>query len=182
MVFAVWGSWTAMTESASAVQEPNVLKVDLLVTGGTESGCAAAIQAARMGVKRIALVSDLEMLGGQFTAESLVAIDENRGPAGYGHGVPFPRNGLFQELMNHIEQINLRKYGKSRPGNTRVITTCRPKDAAEIFRQLIEPYLQSGQITLETGRYVDRVEVNQKTNRLERVHFVDAEGNPLKEE
>ena len=66
-----------MTESASAVQEPTVLKVDLLVTGGTESGCAAAIQAARMGVKRIALVSDLEMLGGQFTAESLVAIDEN---------------------------------------------------------------------------------------------------------
>lgn len=166
-----------MTESASAGQEPTVLKVDLLVTGGTESGCAAAIQAARMGVKRIALVSDLEMLGGQFTAESLVAIDENRGPAGYGHGVPFPRNGLFQELMNHIEQINLRKYGKSRPGNTRVITTCRPKDAAEVFRQLIEPYLQSGQITLETGRYVDRVEVNQKTNRLERVHFVDVEGN-----
>jgi hypothetical protein len=176
IAFALSLWWAIMLHSASAAQEPTLLKVDLLVAGGTESGCAAAIQAARMGVKRIALVSDLEMLGGQFTAESLVAIDENRGPAGYGHGVPFPRNGLFKEVIDRIEQVNIQKYGKSRPGNTRVITTCRPKDAAEVFRQLIEPYLQSGQITLETGRYVDRVDVAPDTNRLKRVHFVDAEG------
>ena len=32
------------------------IEVDLLVVGGTESGCAAAVQAARMGIKKIALV------------------------------------------------------------------------------------------------------------------------------
>ena len=70
------------------------LETDLLIVGGTESGCAAAIQAARMGVKSITLVNDIEWLGGQFSAEALVAIDENRGPQGYGHGVPFPRASL----------------------------------------------------------------------------------------
>ena len=51
------------------------LEVDLLVVGGTESGCAAAVQAARMGIKKIALVNDIEWLGGQFSAEAMEAID-----------------------------------------------------------------------------------------------------------
>jgi len=41
---------------ASALVTPQLaaeeIKVDLLVVGGTESGCAAAIQAARMGTTR----------------------------------------------------------------------------------------------------------------------------------
>lgn len=41
-----------------------VLTVDLLVVGGTESGCAAAVQAARMGVSSIVLVNDIDWLGG----------------------------------------------------------------------------------------------------------------------
>ncbi len=168
--------WIPMIQTALAVQEPTTLQVDLLVVGGTESGCAAAIQAARMGVERIALVSDLKMLGGQFTAESLVAIDENRGPAGYGHGVPFPRNGLFKEVIERIELVNQHQYGKSRPGNTRVITTCRPRDAAKVFEGLLEPYLESGQIRLRTGWFVEGVEVEQETHSLREVHFVDAAG------
>ncbi len=36
---------------------------DLLIVGGDESGCAAAIQAARLGVKRIVLINDIEWLG-----------------------------------------------------------------------------------------------------------------------
>ncbi len=36
-----------------------VIDADLLIVGGGESGCAAAVQAARMGVKRIVLVNDI---------------------------------------------------------------------------------------------------------------------------
>jgi hypothetical protein len=36
------------------------VEADLLIVGGTESGCAAAVQAARMGVKRIVLVNDID--------------------------------------------------------------------------------------------------------------------------
>ncbi len=116
----------------------NALNADLLVVGGTESGCAAAIQAARMGVQSIVLVNDIEWLGGQFSAEALVAIDENRGPAGYDQTVPFPRAGLFKELIDRIERRNKQKYGRARPGNTRVITTCRrarvSRDVATVCR------------------------------------------------
>ena len=49
----------------------DAVQADLLVVGGTESGCAAAVQAARMGVERIVLVNDIEWLGGQFSAEGL---------------------------------------------------------------------------------------------------------------
>ena len=132
--------------SALAVQPSETLSIDLLIVGGTESGCAAAVQAARMGVKSITLVNDIDWLGGQFSAEGLVAIDENRGPKGYDQTVPFPRAGLFKEVIGRIEAINLRKHGRARLGNTRVITTCRPADAEQAFRDLLEPYVRSGQI------------------------------------
>jgi len=71
------------------------IEADLLVVGGTESGCAAAVQAARMGVERIVLVNDIDWLGGQFSAEALGAIDENRAH-GYNGKVPIPRSGIFR--------------------------------------------------------------------------------------
>ncbi len=53
-----------------------MVETDLLVVGGSESAVAAAVQAARLGVKSIALVDDIDWLGGQFTAEGLCAVDE----------------------------------------------------------------------------------------------------------
>jgi heterodisulfide reductase subunit A-like polyferredoxin len=60
---------------------------ELLIVGGTESGCAAAIQAARMGVRSIVLVSDTKWLGGQFSTEALVAIDESADGIGIRHAI-----------------------------------------------------------------------------------------------
>ena len=40
------------------------IEAGLLIVGGTESGCAAAVQAARMGVGKIVLVNDITWLGG----------------------------------------------------------------------------------------------------------------------
>lgn len=131
--------------SAGAEQ---TIETDLLVVGGTESACAAAVQAARMGVKRIVLVNDIRWLGGQFSAEALVAIDENTYKSGVRHDPPIPRHGAFKEIVERIEADNVKKYGVARPGNTRVITTCRPADAARIFREWLEPYVKRGQISI----------------------------------
>ena len=136
---------TLLAHFASA--ETVKIDVDLLVVGGTESGCAAAVQAARMGVKRIALVNDIDWLGGQFSAEGLGAIDENRA-ADYDGSVPIPRSGLFREIIDAIEDKNAELYGGvKRPGNTRVITTVRPVVAEQVFRALLAPYESTGQIT-----------------------------------
>ena len=151
------------------------LETDLLIAGGTESGCAAAIQAARLGVASITLVNDIKWLGGQFTAEALVAIDENRGPQGYGHGVPFPRSGLFKEVIDRIEAINLEKYGVARPGNTRVITTCRPADAEQAFRDLLQPYVDRGQVKIISNHFP--VSCSVENNRLKTVRFRSTDPN-----
>jgi len=150
------------------------LNADLLIVGGTESGCAAAVQAARMGVRRIVLVNDVDWLGGQFSAEALVAIDENRGPEGYGHGLPFPRSGLFKEVMDRIERRNLARYGRRRPGNTRVLTTCRPKDAAAAFDALVEPYVSRGQLRIVERCYPIQVHHSPDGDAVIGVRFARA--------
>ncbi len=39
------------------VRGAEVVEADLLIGGGNESGCAAAVQAARLGVERVVLVN-----------------------------------------------------------------------------------------------------------------------------
>ena len=124
----------------------NVITCDLLIVGGTESGCAAAVQAARMGVQNIVLVNDIEWLGGQFSAEGLGAIDENRAH-GYNGKVPIPRSGIFRDIIDAIEQKNAELYGGiRRPGNTRVITTSRPVVSEAVFRELLAPFENTRQV------------------------------------
>ena len=135
-----------MSSTGHAEPPVETRTVDLLVVGGTESGCAAAVQAARQGVTRIVLVNDIQWLGGQFSAEGLGAIDENRGE-GYDGTVPIPRSGIFSEVIRTIERRNAELYGGvERPGNTRVITTSRPIESERAFRELLRPYEESGTI------------------------------------
>lgn len=151
------------------VQAMQEVRADLLIVGGTESACAAAVQAARMGVPRIVLVNDIEWLGGQFSAESLVAIDENTDRPGIRHEPPIPRHGAFREVIERIEAVNIEKYGVARPGNTRVITTCRPADAARVFREWLAPYVKRGQLQIFSHYEPHRVTVSG--NRVTAVQF-----------
>ncbi len=142
---------------------------DLLVVGGTESGCAAAVQAARQGVRRIVLVNDIEWLGGQFSAEGLGAIDENRGD-GYDGSVPIPRSGIFCDVIDSIETRNAALYGGvRRPGNTRVITTSLPVESERVFRNLLRPFEDNGTIERFSNFQVQSVTLRGK--RLTAVRF-----------
>jgi hypothetical protein len=124
---------------------------DLLIVGGTESGWAAAIQAARMGVSNIVIVNDIEWLGGQFTAEAVSAVDENRG---LDNKVPFPRSGLFKEFCDRIENFNLKKYGSKQPGNAwTAFTTFRPAEGEKVFREMLQPYIERQQVKLISSAY-----------------------------
>ena len=153
----------------TVAQKPNVrqIEADLLIVGGTESGWAAAIQAARMGTNRIVLVLDGEWLGGQFTEQSLACVDENKGVGKVGWGVDwhpmkrsFHRSGLFRELMDRIESFNTEKYGSPMPGRPHHgPSTFRPAEAETIFRQMLQPYIQSGQVQLIVNHYPVKADV-----------------------
>ncbi len=142
-------------------------ETDLLIVGGTESGWAAAMRAARLGVPSITIVHDGEWLGGQFTEQSLACVDENKGVGLVGWGVDwhpmkrsFHRSGLFKELMDRIEDFNSQKYGSPMPGRPyHGPSTFRPAEAEAIFRAMLQPYLDSGQVRLITNRYPVRADV-----------------------
>ena len=133
------------------------IQTDLLIVGGTESGWAAAIQAARMGCKSITVVHDGPWLGGQYTEQGLVCVDESKGVGKVGWGPAwhpmkrsFHRFGLFKELMDRIEAHNIKKYGSPMPGKPmHGPTTFRPAEAEAIFREMLKPYITSGQVTLK---------------------------------
>ncbi len=145
------------------------IETDLLIVGATESGWAAAIQAARMGVDSITLVHDGNWYGGQYTEQSLACVDENKGVGKVGWGVDwhpmkrsFHRSGLFRELMDGIEAVNTETYGSPMPGRPfHGPSTFRPAEAESVFRKLIQPYVDSGQVRVFWERYPVAAEVDR---------------------
>ena len=112
------------------------LDCDLLIVGGNESGCAAAVQASRLGVKRVVLVNDVDWLGGQFSSEGVGVVDEWTGVDGKRDR--FPRSGLFLEVARKIEAVNERKHGRKEPANSFCgWLTIEPAEAERIFEELL---------------------------------------------
>ncbi|MEN3939957.1 FAD-dependent oxidoreductase [Prosthecobacter sp. SYSU 5D2] len=134
----------------TTVARTEIVQADLLIVGGNESACAAAVQAARLGVKKIVLVNDIRWLGGQFSAEGVGCLDE--WTTVEGKRVNFPRSGLFAEVVQRIRAHNSATYGKATPGNAYCGTdTIEPAAAAAIFEDLLKPYVESGVLRIERG-------------------------------
>jgi len=124
------------------------IAADFLVVGGDESGCAAAVQAARLGVKRIVLVNDVDWLGGQFCTQGIGPVDE--WTIVDGKRTEFPASGAFQEILERIQAHNLKTYGIAQPGNGWCgRNTIEPIAAAQIFEEWLAPYRD--QITIYGG-------------------------------
>lgn len=145
------------------------ITTDLLIVGADESGCAAAMQAARLGIKNIVLTNDHEWLGGQFCTQGIGPMDE--WTIVEGKRVNFPRSGAFLEIMDRIRAHNRLAYGVATPGNSWCGTdTIEPRAAAAIFEDWLSPYVASGVIRIERGW--DVTDVVTEANRVTGVHFV----------
>jgi len=145
-----------------AGQQEKVISCDLLVVGGNESAVAAAVQASRLGVPKVLLVSDIPWLGGQFSSEGVGNVDE--WTTVNGKRTDFPRSGMFLEVARFIEKINLAKHGHKAPGNSFCARlTIEPAEAAKIFESLVEPEVQSGRLQIERGWSVLSSEVRQNS-------------------
>ncbi len=158
----------------------DTIETDLLIVGADESGCAAAVQAARLGVERIVLINDHDWLGGQFCTQGIGPIDE--WTVVEGKRVNFPRSGTFLEIIDRIRTHNRLTYGIATPGNSWCGTdTIEPKAAARIFEEWLAPHVNSGVLRIERGWDVDTIET--KEGRLTGVSFlpsVFAKGDPDK--
>ena len=157
----------------SATSHATTLEADLLIVGGNESACAAAVQAARLGVKKIVLVNDIDWLGGQFSAEGVGCPDEWTGVN--GRRVNFPRSGIYSEVIQRIRAHNSQTYGIPTPGNAYCGTeTIEPAAAAKIFEELVKPYVDAGVLCIERGWQPDKVSVEK--NQVTSCSFVHRSG------
>lgn len=176
----VWGLL-----SVSAFGDETIT-TDLLIVGGTESGWAAAIQAARQGAKSVTIVHDGDWLGGQYTEQALACVDENKGIGKVGWGVDwhpmkrsFHRFGLFKELMDRIEAFNTSQYGSPMPGRPfHGPSTFRPAEAEVIFRTMLQPYLDSGQVRLFLNYVPVAAVTAENGQRLAGVTFKSLKDSP----
>ena len=151
------------------------VEADLLIVGGNESACAAAVQAARLGVKKIVLVNDIDWLGGQFSAQGVGCPDE--WTTINGKRANFPRFGIYAEVIAKIRAHNSQTYGLASPGNSFCGTeTIEPAAAERIFEDLLAPYAEkgTGQIHLLRGWQPLRVKVD--ANTVTGVEFENTQG------
>ena len=167
--------------AAIASGEPRILErdCDLLIVGGDEAGCAAAVQAARLGVERVLLVQDIEWLGGQFSSQGVGPLDE--WTIVRGKRVSFPRSGPFLEIVERIRRHNRLIYGHASPGNAWCGTeTIEPAAAARIFEEWLEPETRSGRLEILRGWEPESVET--ASGRVEAVVFrrIDGTGERLR--
>ena len=161
--------FAAMSLVASAAANES-LDADLLVVGGTEAGVSAAIQAARLGVKKVVLASDIDWLGGQFSAEGVGAIDE--WTTYRGKRTEFARSGMFLEMLRLIRQHNVKQHGLARPGNGFCASeTIEPAAAAKLFEDWIAPYTDEENGPIRILRRWQPVRVTTEKNRVVAVEF-----------
>jgi len=116
---------------------------DILIIGGTTSGTAAAIQAARRGVQ-VVLVSEFEWLGGMLTSAGVAAPDGNELLAW--------QTGIWGEFLKELERFQ--------PGgldNAWVsFFTYEPRIGAEIFERWVTKLPNLKWIQNQTPRSVQR--------------------------
>jgi hypothetical protein len=161
-----------------ALASAEVIEADLLIVGGSESACAAAVQAARLGVKKIVLVNDIDWLGGQFSAEGVGCLDE--WIVVNGKRTHFPRSGMFLEIIDRIRAHNSATYGKATPGNAFCGTeTIEPAAAARIFEEFVRPHVESGALRIERGWEPRTVAVEKGGVRGVTFHRTDAKESAL---
>lgn len=153
---------------AALIAQGETIDADILVVGGNEAACAAAVQASREGVGRVVLVNDINRFGGQFSNEGVGPVDERVLLA--GDNVEFPRSGMALEVINAIRDYNMRTYHRKRPGNCwSAVETIEPGPAAEIFEALLFPELQAGRLTVR--RNFEPVKVLRSGNAIQGVEF-----------
>ncbi len=167
-------TWLCLLWAVPVLLGAEVIEADLLICGGDESGCAAAVQAARLGVKRIVLANDIDWLGGQFSTQGIGPIDE--WTTVEGKRVEFPASGAFLEILERIEAHNRQVYGIAHPGNGWCGRhTIEPVAAAKIFEEWLAPY--AGQITILRHLHPDRV--FREGKRVTGVVFRNQDGTEL---
>lgn len=156
------------------------LAADLVVLGGGVGGCAAALAAARNGL-RVIMTEETDWIGGQLTAQA-VPPDENAWIESFG------ATRDYLNLRQQIREYYLRYYPLTaearakaclNPGNGWVSRLCyEPRVSLAVLQQLLAPYV-SGRKILVLLRH-KAVDASTNGDRVEAVRVRSLEsGNEV---
>jgi FAD dependent oxidoreductase len=187
--FAQNNSGSALTSQATKTPFKE-LSADLVVIGGGLGGCAAALSAARNGL-RVIMTEETDWIGGQLTAQA-VPPDENPWIETFGG------TRSYLNLRQQIRDYYLRYFPLTaearakpylNPGNGWVSRLCHePRVSLAVLQQLLAPYVGGQKILIllrhkaveaaTTGDRVEAVRVRSLESGNEVVfrapYFVDA--------
>jgi len=126
------------------------LQFDVAVIGGGTGGVAAALAAARNGMKVI-LTEETDWIGGQLTSQA-VPPDENRWIESFGC------THTYREYRNAVREFYRRNYPLTaqarerwdfNPGDSRVSRiTHEPRVSLAVLEAMVAPYAASGRLTV----------------------------------
>lgn len=145
----------AQVKSTSFIAKPkNIpakeIKADLVIIGGGLGGCAAALAAARNGL-RVILTEETDWIGGQLTAQA-VPPDENQWIETHGG------TKSYQELRTRIRDYYRRNFplteaakanASLNPGNGGVSKLCHePRVALAVLSEMLAPFVASSRVQI----------------------------------
>jgi len=135
---------------------------DIVIIGGGLGGCAAALTALKAG-QRVIMSEPAAWIGGQLTSQG-VPPDEHRWIESHG------ANRSYRELRNRIRDYYrqhtpltaaARENPVLNPGNGSVSRLCcEPRVAWRVLQTWLDPYIQSGQLTLHLRSLPTAAEVS----------------------
>jgi hypothetical protein len=151
------------------------LEADLVIIGGGLGGCAAALAAARNGL-RVIMTEETDWIGGQLTAQA-VPPDENPWIETFG------ATRSYFELRLRIRDYYYRNYpltaeARARahlnPGNAWVSRLCiEPRAALAVLHEILAPYVSGRQILVLERHQVQAAQTNG--DRIESVRVRNLE-------
>jgi hypothetical protein len=136
--------------AGSTQSRPKELAADLIIIGGGLGGCAAALAAARNGL-RVIMTEETDWIGGQLTAQA-VPPDENPWIETFGG------TRSYQNLRQRIRDYYARNFpltaeARARPylnpGNGGVSRLCHePRVALAALNEMLAPFVAGGKVQI----------------------------------
>jgi hypothetical protein len=130
---------------------------EIFIAGGGLGGVAAAYDALQLG-RQVCMTEISDWIGGQVSAQGVSALDER----------PLQReNDIFPRGYSEFRRRVREKYGGDpNPGKCWVSVLCfSPQVGHQVIREMLDPYLQSGQLRLFTETVVKDLEIKDSQIR-----------------